>query len=320
MVFYANRVYVKNWLMGRWSWDDVTLVVAVILGVAQFAIQTYGVEKEYMGRHLWDISVEQSRGSSILITSYLPFVLPPWTLHFLKATFFILYLYIFGSLRWIRITCWIGLICITIIHSTIGIYSFAIASPYQTDTWKDKVMGVAVSGSIPGLIVDIVLLVIPIVAIAPLQLSAARKIGALLIFIAGGLAIVCSACSIYLRDVQKHSPDKLWTGVPVNIACQCEIFVGIICASIPAVAQGFRNPKSVYQIVFRKTIALHRLFGSGGTSPVEMLTKEKGSQSAYDATKSTDRKYAVYFALAGTESREPYEVPPVQPVHLAPHK
>lgn len=68
-------------------------------------------------------------------------------------------------------------------------------------------------------------------------------------------------------------------------------------------------------------MALHSSFGSRGASTVETLTKEKGRQSAYDATKSTDRKYAAYFALAGTESREPHEeLPVIQPVHLAPHK
>jgi hypothetical protein len=109
-----------------------------------------------------------------------------------KATFFILYLNIFGSLRWVRLICRFGLSCISIIHVTIGCYSIAIAiiastKPYDMHSWELKAIHIGVAASIPGLVVDTLLLVIPIVAIAPLQLSTTRKIGALLIFVTGGL-------------------------------------------------------------------------------------------------------------------------------------
>jgi hypothetical protein len=54
-------------------------------------------------------------------------------------------------------------------------------------SWELKAINIGVVASIPGLVVDTLLLVIPIIAIAPLQLSTTRKIGALLIFMTGGL-------------------------------------------------------------------------------------------------------------------------------------
>jgi hypothetical protein len=125
-------------------------------------------------------------------SSYIPFILPPWTLLLVKATFFILYLSIFGSLRWVRLVCWIGLSCISIVHVAIGSYSVAIAviastKPYDMHSWELRAIQIGVAASIPGLVVDTTLLVIPIIAIAPLQLSRAKKIGALLIFLTGVL-------------------------------------------------------------------------------------------------------------------------------------
>jgi hypothetical protein len=107
-------------------------------------------------------------------SSYIPFVLPSWTLLLVKATFFILYLNIFGSLRWVRLICRVGLSCISIIHLTIGCYSIVIAviastKPYDMHSWERKAINIGVVASIPGLVVDTLLLVIPIIAIAPLH-------------------------------------------------------------------------------------------------------------------------------------------------------
>lgn len=125
------------------------------------------------------------------------------------------------------------------------------------------------------------------------------------------------ALGIYFRDVQMHSPDKHWTGVPVNIAGQCEIYVGIVCASMPAMAKGFRNEHSIYQILIRRTRALRGSVGSKETANMGNTSQKKGTHLLSNALKSTDRKYASYFALVGTESHEEKEVVPTVPAaHL----
>jgi hypothetical protein len=103
----------------------------------------------------------------------------------LKASFFILYLHLFDSLLWARVCSWIGLCVISIIHITIAAYSLAIASPYNSN-WKDKALNTGVSSAILGLVVDIVILVIPIIAVGRLQkLSVKKKLAALAVFITG---------------------------------------------------------------------------------------------------------------------------------------
>jgi hypothetical protein len=121
------------------------------------------------------------------VPAYLTFVLPPITLVFLKASFFILYLELFSSLRWARISSLLGLCAIFIIHTSLAAYSFAIASP-QHWAWAPKSGPIALPAAVLGAIVDWCILLIPVIAILRLEaISRRRKIGAMLIFLTGGL-------------------------------------------------------------------------------------------------------------------------------------
>jgi hypothetical protein len=126
-------------------------------------------------------------------------------------------------------------------------------------------------------------------------------------------AVVTEALGIYFRDVQMHSPDKHWTGVPVNIAGQCEIHVGIVCASMPAMAKGFRNDKSLYKVLTRRILGFRSSVESKDNVELEKPFNKREARSVTNVMKSTDRKYASYFALVGTESHEEREVLPTVP-------
>jgi hypothetical protein len=117
---------------------------------------------------------------------YIEFVLPPIALVCLKATFFIFYLYLFGTLIWARIICGIMLGAIATAHTVIAIYSFAVASPYRSDWWA-KAEKVMLPVSVISLMVDVVILAIPILAISKLNLTTRKKIGAGAVFLTGVL-------------------------------------------------------------------------------------------------------------------------------------
>lgn len=148
---------------------------------------TWAVEKGEMARHLWDISRQQAHTSDFLIPVYLIFVVPPIAMAFLKASFFLLYLQLFSALRWARICSRIGLCAVFIIHTGFGAYSFAVASPY-TWKWAPRSGPIGVPVAVTGAIVDWYILTIPVIAISRLEaISRRRKIGAMLIFLTGGL-------------------------------------------------------------------------------------------------------------------------------------
>ena len=112
---------------------------------------------------------------------------------FTKITFFFLYLQIFQPMRWLRICVYIGAIFTTVFYTTMMVVQFAFATPRPGETWlyhqvtENEVhsLEMSVPQSAVGLAIDIYILVLPIIAVAQLQLPTRRKIGVSLIFMTG---------------------------------------------------------------------------------------------------------------------------------------
>ena len=112
---------------------------------------------------------------------------------FLKLTFFIMYLDIFGPMRWLRICGYIGAIFTTLFYGSMTIALFIFATPGRGETWWSHTttrgerldLALSVPQSVVGLAIDIAILVLPIVAVMQLQLPKKRKFGVILIFMTG---------------------------------------------------------------------------------------------------------------------------------------
>ncbi|KAF3009931.1 hypothetical protein E8E13_011044 [Curvularia kusanoi] len=251
LIFYMNRVYVKTMLMKTWSWDDVTLALTVILAIGQYITVIRGATVSIMGRHLWDISVTQILSPELPPIAYSILVLTPWTLLFLKTTFFLLYLHLFYRIRWIRICSWIGIAYVILTMGGVGIYIFIVANPHEILTWTIPAIRLGIPVGIMSLVADVLIFILPIAAILPLQISRAKRFGALLIFLTGGSAIISAALNIYFRNRLLKGNDAIWDGVLSYICSLSEIFLGITCACLPSAAYGFRHEGSVYHRVLR---------------------------------------------------------------------
>lgn len=108
------------------------------------------------------------------------------TLLFLKSTFFLLYLHLFKSVPGVRISCWFCLAFTLLFHLAIIIHNFVLARPADIKTLETKAaVAVHFPWAVIGLFVDILIFIIPIVAIVPLTLTRRKKIGALLMFTTG---------------------------------------------------------------------------------------------------------------------------------------
>lgn len=121
--------------------------------------------------------------------------MPPFVYLFLKNTFFIMYLYIFGPLRWLRICAYIGAAFTSAFYVGMIVASFVIATPRPGETWPEhlfselerKSIHLPIPTSSFGLVTDLVILALPIIAVMQLQLPTRRKIGVILIFMTGAL-------------------------------------------------------------------------------------------------------------------------------------
>ncbi|KAH8667571.1 hypothetical protein BGZ60DRAFT_409543 [Tricladium varicosporioides] len=317
LLFFLNRVYSKVFLMRKLTWDDATLLLGLLGSIAYYVACTWSVQRGKVGRHLWNINILQASSLDLQIPAWLISVLTPLTFLFLKPTFFILYLQIFNTIRWLRVCTWFGLVFTTVTYGVLTTCVFVFATPRKGESWlahqttknEKRTLAMSVPQSIIGLVIDLYILMIPIIGIYGLRMSTKRKIGLMLIFLSGLMGCICSACSIYYRVKLEHTADVTWALIPVNIATLSEMFAGIICASMPSAAHVARQHNSTYQKLLRSlstrfTSLKSTFFGSRFSTNSRGMNSQKTETypepeilKPEDVMKSTDRKYAQYFSL-----------------------
>lgn len=121
---------------------------------------------------------------------YIVSVLNAPTYLFIKITFFIAYRQIFGPLRWMRIGALLGAIITTLFYIIITVCYFVFGTPRRGATWvsasREKfIIHFSVPQSAVGLVIDLYILILPIVAVSKLQMGTRRKVGVILIFTTG---------------------------------------------------------------------------------------------------------------------------------------
>ena len=126
-------------------------------------------------------------------------IVPTIVYIFLKDSFFIMYLYIFGPLRWMRSCAITGIVITTAFYISITIAMLVFVTPHPGETWFEHFFSPEDlrSNSPPiiissfGLVTDLFILILPIIAVSQLQLPTRRKIGVTLIFTTGLLYVAC---------------------------------------------------------------------------------------------------------------------------------
>ena len=98
-----------------------------------------------------------------------------------------------------------------------------------------------------GLIIDVSILVLPLLAVSTLQLSTRKKLSVYPMFMTGLLACVASVLTIYYRYVLVNTTDMTWALGPVCTVTLAELFIGIIVLCIPAAARTCRHHSAYFE-------------------------------------------------------------------------
>ncbi|MCJ1401458.1 hypothetical protein MMC11_004671 [Xylographa trunciseda] len=254
-VFFVNRIYTKALIVRKYSWDDLTIVIAFISAIAYYVASIWGVQEGKVGVHQWDINIPDILSLNLLIPEYLASVLTEVALLFTKATFFFMYLSIFGPMQWMRIASWLGLLANTGFYLAVLIANMIFSTPRPGQSWQQAAfneqgtLGLSIPQAVGGLIIDLYILALPIIAVSKLQLPTRRKVGVILIFMSGALAVAASILKIYYSYVLINTTDLTWASLPINIVTFTEISVGISCACMPSAAHTCRHHASSFGYV-----------------------------------------------------------------------
>ena len=111
---------------------------------------------------------------------------------FAKITFFLMYLDIFRPMQWMKVLSILGAIITTAFYVSIFIANFIITTPLHGETWveatfKTRSLVLAVPQAAVGLVLDLYILILPMIAISKLQLTPRRRLGVNLIFMSGAV-------------------------------------------------------------------------------------------------------------------------------------
>ncbi|MCJ1421743.1 hypothetical protein MMC32_008109 [Xylographa parallela] len=222
-IFFLNRTYTKAFIIRRYTWDDLTITVAFISSVAYYVVSIWGVQKGKLGVHQWDINIPDILSLNLLIPEYLASILTEVALLFTKATFFFMYLTIFGPLRWMRISARLGLLVNTGFYLAVFVANMIFSTPRPGQSWQEAVVGeqgtlaLSIPQAVGGLIIDMFILALPITAVSKLQLPPRRKLGVILIFMSGALAVAASILKVYYSYILINTADLTWASLPISI-------------------------------------------------------------------------------------------------------
>ncbi|KAK4190673.1 hypothetical protein QBC35DRAFT_377485 [Podospora australis] len=240
--------------------DDWLCILGEIVGVIQWAL-LYIMTTRGLARHSWDVPItvmaEQLQLANQMLAAITHFAV--------KASIVFFLLRLFGTLRWVRLTCYLLLGLTFLSYTSYEVVALIYCVPRPGESW-DSILMTRCASSAPATIAvgicsvlaDLVLFVLPFPIIANLTLSRSKKKGLVIVFLLGLLVLITSVVGLVYRfKVSYDTTDPLWHGGNLAIAAYMEAFGTVIVACIPSLP-------GLWNSILTKTSFYSTLRRSGG--------------------------------------------------------
>ncbi|KAI1095501.1 hypothetical protein F5B19DRAFT_439760 [Rostrohypoxylon terebratum] len=217
--------------------DDWLILAALPVAVADAVVVAYST-KDGLGRHQQLVSKPALReGGEIFFTIQILWAISS---SLVKLSILFFYQRVFGILRYVRFIAWflIALVIIWMIGVTIA---HALECTPIAKSWDVSLPGHCLDtvslymvGSISDVVMDFLILILPLPAIARLQMPMSRKIELVLIFALGGLTCVLSLVRFLgAKKVIYDKEDITWISSFPLVWAAAEPCLGTVCACLP---------------------------------------------------------------------------------------
>ncbi|KAI1206115.1 uncharacterized protein F4807DRAFT_439888 [Annulohypoxylon truncatum] len=216
------------------SIDDFLSLVALIL-LSSYSAVTYtfelptGSQVENMPITTIDYVLRQT----IILTTVAAF-----TMYFSKTPLLVLYVRIFGVKKWLRMMSYTTLaLSLMLFLTTTAVVGATCsrkvsASDYMPplEQCLETTISVGVANGSTAVLTDIIVIILPLPAIAGLNLPFHKKVGIAIIFLTGIFATSASAISLYYKSMSftGHSTTLMVTLFCTIIECSLAIIVGCV--------------------------------------------------------------------------------------------
>ncbi|KAL8650373.1 MAG: hypothetical protein Q9210_003863 [Variospora velana] len=304
--FLLIRLYAKLHIQRSRTWDDCLIsYTAVVITV---------VSGPGGAQHIWDTTIGDSSDQGfikdlVVVALYGPVVF------LVKLALFLLFLHLFGHLRWLRWLVWLGILVTGCFYISVPIVVFTLCSPSKGNSWlgmsfkskcRDGMQDYGVAQGVMNLVSDFYLLIVPIPAVLALHLPKKKKFGVIAIFMTGFLACIVTTVSLGLRMIYNKTADITWNVITLYIMTIVEMDVGLMIACMPSIATVFRHHAvSIGSFLGRISSKLRSLTSTsspsssgGGDAAAEKEKKKRFSpESSVDSGGNNRPKSKTYVEL-----------------------
>ncbi|KAG9230789.1 hypothetical protein BJ875DRAFT_384378 [Amylocarpus encephaloides] len=255
--FLSLRIFTRTYLRKIFGPDDILILLALLPTTAFFVISVLADTKFNWTRHSYDIPLDQiSTGLKMVLITEVVFALA-CTLTKLSMLMFVRRILNSASLLWRRITLLAILIvsvqgivfCFTVIFQCRPIKASFQVTKDRNPNCIDDTSSLLVAGII-NTFTDFMVVLLPIRTVWCLQLPtrqnsfgsasirtslpSRKMLPIVLLFAFGFLSCFAGIARTYYTYQISRTWDKIWASYPVWVTGALELYIGIICASIPA--------------------------------------------------------------------------------------
>ncbi|KAL8722484.1 MAG: hypothetical protein Q9225_001048 [Loekoesia sp. 1 TL-2023] len=262
IIFVFIRMYTKVYILKAMGWDDYTCLFAAVgcifnldVRQAHLAFQLSSVVflgflmalyELGFGVHQWNISHDYlmallSKEGKSLSALWGP------TMFFTKLSLLLLYYRIFAPDRVTKFLIFFGIFYCFILYTSFLPLSFLLCQSFLRPSCAHQWNLFLLISSGLNVASDVYLLVIPLAAVAKLQMPTKQKLEVSAVFFAGMLACLSGILALYYRTQLLYTQDLTWHFTPVFVFTVMEINTGIIVScmpTMPALIQDIRSQVS----------------------------------------------------------------------------
>ncbi|KAK0701161.1 hypothetical protein B0T21DRAFT_300742 [Apiosordaria backusii] len=307
LTFSMARLLATTWLGQRAiRIHEIVFYTGLVTSLGVLVTSICGRSPPY-GIRSWNVRLGDFKKIH-LVSAHLVQVITPIAQFFVKASVLLLYLNLFGILRWMRIASMIGIGSLLVFQFSVAIALTVACSPTTGQDRLDYIFAFSqpqcqagrrfwIVMSIGSVVSDICLIILPLPAVWSLRLPFKRKLGVMAMFSIGFCGLISSILTLYYRAFWYSKALSETYGIPLWSTTIAEVTVGVMISCMPALAVIWRKVRSPVSSEVSSVPG-----GTGGKSFGRSFGRSFGTSFIDHQTRLPDGNDRVY-CHAGTADR-----------------
>ncbi|KAI0146230.1 hypothetical protein GGR57DRAFT_290012 [Xylariaceae sp. FL1272] len=199
------------------------------------------------GKHVW--AVDPAGSWKVLQVGYINSIINPLARGSIKLSLLFLYRRVFTmNITWFRYTWW-ALLFYSVSHDTAGLFGGAFQCTPASYFWQRvnpalnppakgfctvNTAALVTASSSLTIVGEVALFIVPLIMLLQLQLRRRQKIGLMLVFGSGALAIAAESVRLHFTFAARQiGADTTWITTDLYLWAAIENSIGLLCACMP---------------------------------------------------------------------------------------